>query len=119
MAIGTTRLLPWNQAVESISHLASCVQSCKSNFLTALNPVTNPSQRPRQRQKDRGVTSCSNDFLSHEVQAIAKFVVAERLSYLSTGGGVEFLKGETLPAIAILNERTKADPDYVHPSEGY
>jgi 3-phosphoglycerate kinase len=46
-------------------------------------------------------------------------VVAERLSYLSTGGGVEFLKGETLPAIAILNERTKADPDYVHPSEGY
>ncbi len=53
--------------------------------------------------------------------AIAKFGVAERLSYLSTGGGafLEFLEGKTLPALAILKERAKADPDYVHPSEGY
>jgi phosphoglycerate kinase len=53
--------------------------------------------------------------------AIAKFGVAERLSYISTGGGafLEFLEGKTLPAIAILEERAKADPDYVHPSEGY
>ncbi len=53
--------------------------------------------------------------------AIAKFGVAERLSYISTGGGafLEFLEGKTLPALAILKERAKADPDYVHPSEGY
>ena len=53
--------------------------------------------------------------------AIAKFGVAERLSYLSTGGGafLEFLEGKTLPALAILKERARADPDYVHPSEGY
>jgi len=53
--------------------------------------------------------------------AIAKFNVAERISYISTGGGafLEFIEGKTLPAIAILRERARAHPDYVHPSEGY
>jgi phosphoglycerate kinase len=39
--------------------------------------------------------------------AIAKFGVAERLSYLSTGGGafLEFLEGKKLPAIEILEKR--------------
>jgi hypothetical protein len=37
-----------------------------------------------------------------------------------TGGGafLEFLEGKALPALAILKGRAKADPDYVHPSEG-
>ncbi|MGH8508186.1 MAG: phosphoglycerate kinase [Gammaproteobacteria bacterium] len=53
--------------------------------------------------------------------AIAKYGIGERLSYVSTGGGafLEFLEGKTLPAIAILQERARAHPDYVHPSEGY
>ncbi len=39
--------------------------------------------------------------------AIAKYGVAERISYISTGGGafLEFLEGKTLPAVAILRER--------------
>jgi phosphoglycerate kinase len=39
--------------------------------------------------------------------AIAKYGVADRISYISTGGGafLEFLEGKTLPAIAILEAR--------------
>ena len=39
--------------------------------------------------------------------AIAKYGVAEQISYISTGGGafLEFLEGKTLPAVAILEER--------------
>jgi phosphoglycerate kinase len=39
--------------------------------------------------------------------AIAKFGVAERISYLSTGGGafLEFLEGKKLPAVDILEKR--------------
>jgi phosphoglycerate kinase len=39
--------------------------------------------------------------------AIAKFGVADRISYISTGGGafLEFLEGRTLPAIEILEQR--------------
>ncbi len=53
--------------------------------------------------------------------AIAKYGIADRISYISTGGGafLEFLEGKTLPSIAILEERARAHPDYVHPSEGY
>jgi phosphoglycerate kinase len=41
--------------------------------------------------------------------AIDKFKVADKLSYISTGGGafLEFLQGEKLPAVAILEERAK------------
>ncbi len=55
------------------------------------------------------------------IAAIAKFGVTDRISYISTAGGafLEFLEGKTLPAIAILNERDRANPDRVHPSEGY
>ena len=41
--------------------------------------------------------------------AIDKFGVAKKISYISTGGGafLEFLQGEKLPAVAILEERAK------------
>jgi phosphoglycerate kinase len=42
--------------------------------------------------------------------AIAKYGVAERISYVSTGGGafLEFLEGKKLPAIEILEQRAAA-----------
>jgi phosphoglycerate kinase len=42
--------------------------------------------------------------------AVAKYAVAERLSYISTGGGafLEFLEGRKLPAIEILEQRAVA-----------
>jgi len=41
--------------------------------------------------------------------AIAKYNIADRISYISTGGGafLEFLEGKKLPAVAILEERAK------------
>lgn len=43
------------------------------------------------------------------LSAISKFGVSEKLSYISTGGGafLEFLQGDKLPAVAILEERAK------------
>ncbi len=40
--------------------------------------------------------------------AVAKYGVADRISYISTGGGafLEFLEGKKLPAVAILEERS-------------
>ena len=42
--------------------------------------------------------------------AIAKYGVADKISYISTGGGafLEFLEGKTLPAIQILEQRAAA-----------
>ena len=42
--------------------------------------------------------------------AVARFDIADRISYLSTGGGafLEFLEGRALPAVAILEERARA-----------
>jgi phosphoglycerate kinase len=42
--------------------------------------------------------------------AIDKYGIADRISYISTGGGafLEFLEGKTLPAVAALEERAKA-----------
>ena len=39
--------------------------------------------------------------------AIDKYGVADRISYISTGGGafLEFLEGKTLPAVAVLEAR--------------
>jgi phosphoglycerate kinase len=39
--------------------------------------------------------------------AIAKYDIADRISYISTGGGafLEFLEGKTLPAIEVLQQR--------------
>jgi phosphoglycerate kinase len=39
--------------------------------------------------------------------AIAKYDIADRIGYISTGGGafLEFLEGKTLPAVAVLQER--------------
>lgn len=42
------------------------------------------------------------------VAAIEKYGVVDRISYMSTGGGafLEFLEGKTLPAVAVLEERS-------------
>ncbi len=42
--------------------------------------------------------------------AIAKYGIADQISYISTGGGafLEFLEGKKLPAVAILEERAKS-----------
>src|SRR5690606_6920089 len=42
--------------------------------------------------------------------AVDKYGVADRISYISTGGGafLEFLEGKKLPAVAILEERAKS-----------
>jgi phosphoglycerate kinase len=44
------------------------------------------------------------------LSAIAKFDVAEHISYVSTGGGafLEFLEGKKLPAVQILEEAARA-----------
>ncbi|HEX8957529.1 MAG TPA: phosphoglycerate kinase [Burkholderiaceae bacterium] len=41
--------------------------------------------------------------------AIAKYDIADKIGYISTGGGafLEFLEGKTLPAVAMLEERAK------------
>jgi len=40
--------------------------------------------------------------------AIAKFGITDRIDYISTGGGafLEFLEGKTLPAVAVLQQRS-------------
>ena len=42
--------------------------------------------------------------------AIDKYNLADKISYISTGGGafLEYVEGKTLPAVAILEERAKA-----------
>ncbi|HKK06863.1 MAG TPA: phosphoglycerate kinase [Gammaproteobacteria bacterium] len=42
--------------------------------------------------------------------AVDKYGIADKVSYISTGGGafLEFLEGKTLPAVAMLEERAKA-----------
>ncbi len=41
--------------------------------------------------------------------AIAKYAIADKISYISTGGGafLEFLEGKTLPAVEVLEQRAK------------
>ena len=41
------------------------------------------------------------------VSAVHQFGIADRVSYISTGGGafLEFLEGKKLPAVAVLEER--------------
>ncbi len=40
--------------------------------------------------------------------AVSKYHIADRISYISTGGGafLEFLEGRELPAVRILESRT-------------
>ncbi|WP_035820286.1 phosphoglycerate kinase, partial [Cupriavidus sp. SK-4] len=42
--------------------------------------------------------------------AISKYGIADRVGYISTGGGafLEFLEGKTLPALAVLAQRAAA-----------
>lgn len=44
--------------------------------------------------------------------AIDKYAIADKISYISTGGGafLEFIEGKTLPAVAILEERKEGFP---------
>jgi phosphoglycerate kinase len=48
--------------------------------------------------------------------AVEKYGVADRISYMSTGGGafLEFIEGKTLPAVAILEERARDLPPTVN-----
>ena len=41
--------------------------------------------------------------------AVAKYKIADKVSYISTGGGafLEFLEGKTLPAVEVLEQRAK------------
>ncbi|XMR33041.1 phosphoglycerate kinase [Escherichia coli] len=41
--------------------------------------------------------------------AIDKFGIADKVSYISTGGGafLEFVEGKVLPAVAMLEQRAK------------
>ena len=43
------------------------------------------------------------------IAAIKKFSIADRISYISTGGGafLEFLEGRKLPAVAVLEQRAR------------
>ncbi len=54
--------------------------------------------------------------------AIDKYGIAERISYISTGGGafLEFVEGKVLPAVEILEQRARADADRANhsPSSG-
>ena len=45
----------------------------------------------------------------HTLAAVDKYNIADKVSYISTGGGafLEFLEGKILPAVAILEERAK------------
>ena len=42
--------------------------------------------------------------------AVAKYRIADKVSYISTGGGafLEFLEGKTLPAVEVLEQRAKS-----------
>ena len=41
--------------------------------------------------------------------AVDKYDIADKISYISTGGGafLEFLEGKTLPAVAVLEEKNQ------------
>ncbi|WP_082873273.1 phosphoglycerate kinase, partial [Oleiphilus sp. HI0079] len=41
--------------------------------------------------------------------AVDKYGIADKVSYISTGGGafLEFVEGKTLPAVAMLTERAQ------------
>ena len=44
--------------------------------------------------------------------AIDKYAIADKVSYISTGGGafLEYVEGKVLPAVAVLQERAKGQP---------
>ena len=45
------------------------------------------------------------------ISAVNTFGIKDRVSYISTGGGafLEFLEGKTLPAVAVLEERSRGE----------
>ena len=56
---------------------------------------------------DKGAFSIAGG--SDTISAVNTFGIKDRVSYISTGGGafLEFLEGKTLPAIAVLEERSR------------
>ena len=48
--------------------------------------------------------------------AIAKYNIADKIGYISTGGGafLEFLEGKTLPAVEILQQRERLEHRALH-----
>ena len=64
--------------------------------------------RDRRRRSPRRRRSRS-PAAATRVAAIAKFGIADRICYISTGGGafLEFLEGKTLPAVAALEQRAR------------
>lgn len=54
---------------------------------------------------DRGAFSIAGG--GDTINAVTTFDIADRISYISTGGGafLEFLEGKVLPAVAVLEER--------------
>ena len=75
---------------------SACSSSTPSPAARARSPRRSP-RRPRSRIAGGGDT----------LAAIAKFGVADRIGYISTGGGafLEFLEGQELPAVAALEAR--------------
>jgi phosphoglycerate kinase len=55
-------------------------------------------------------SACSIAGGGDTLAAIAKYGIADKVSYISTGGGafLEFLEGKTLPAVEILEQRASA-----------
>lgn len=60
---------------------------------------------PHRRGDDDGAFSIAGG--GDTVSAVKQFGIADRVSYISTGGGafLEFLEGKTLPAVAALEAR--------------
>jgi phosphoglycerate kinase len=67
----------------------------------------------RRRHQDPGASHCPIESFSiagggDTLAAIAKYNIADKIGYISTGGGafLEFLEGKTLPAVEILLQRS-------------
>ena len=75
--------------------------ACSSS--TPSRPAREAHRRTRSRTSPAFSIAGGGDTLA----AIAKFGLADRITYISTGGGafLEFLEGKTLPAVAMLETR--------------
>ena len=60
---------------------------------------------PKNNAKSLNITTIAGG--GDTLAAIDQYGIADKISYISTGGGafLEFLEGKTLPAVAVLEER--------------